>query len=207
MSTRYITWDEATELFERRGLPESIWENLYEGGYALHTGDAVVDGNFPLNSDEPAPWDDVADWDIGYIVDGDLTITGALYDVDDGAAALVVLGDLKMAGLHTTCDPKIIVTGNTTAEVLYGEYSDKYLVFRGDLRAAVQVWRSESEPDEIGGTASGSLTPATLNAARVDNTATPLPALLTPELLTPTGTLDADALHTRLLAGEPLLLP
>ncbi|GAA3033040.1 HtaA domain-containing protein [Actinokineospora globicatena] len=207
MSTRYITWDEATDLFERRGLPKSVWENLYEGGYALHTGDAVVDGNFPLNSGEPAPWDEVEDWDIGYIVDGDLTITGGLYDVDDGAAALVVLGDLRMAGLHTTCDPKIVVTGDTTAEVVYGEYSDKYLVFQGDLRAAVQVWLSESEPDHIAGTASGSLTPATLNAAHVDNTATPLSELLTPELLTPEGDLDADAFQSRLLAGERLLLP
>ncbi|MBM7774489.1 hypothetical protein JOD54_004693 [Actinokineospora baliensis] len=211
MSTRHITWAEATALFEQRGLPRSIWQNLYEGEYALHSGAAVVEGNFSLNSGDDAPWAEVADWDTGYIVDGDLTVTGGLYDVDDGAAALVVLGNLTVAGLHTTCDPKIVVTGDTTAEVIFGEYSDKYLVFQGDLRAAVQVWLSESAPDQIGGTASGALVHPTygrysdLEAAVVDNTGIPITDLLVDEVLTPDGEVDSDALHERLLAGLPLL--
>ncbi|MCP2271015.1 hypothetical protein LV75_003527 [Actinokineospora diospyrosa] len=211
VNTRHITWDEATALFEQRGLPRSIWQNLYEGEYALHTGNAVVEGNLSLNTGEDAPWPEIADWDTGYIIDGDLTLTGSLYDIDDGAAALIVLGNLTVAGLHTTCDPKIIVTGDTTAEVIFAEYSDKYLVFQGDLRAVVQVWLSESAPDHIGGTAAGSLVHPTygrytdLEAAQVDNTGIPITDLLAPETLTPTGEVDSDALHARLLSGLPLL--
>ncbi|MFJ6674798.1 hypothetical protein ACIQMJ_27175 [Actinosynnema sp. NPDC091369] len=209
MSTRTITWDEAVELFRRRGLPETTWENLHEGEYVLHSGNAAVTGNFPLNDDEPHPWD--VSWDIGFIVDGDLTVSGGVYDVDDGAAALVVLGDLRAAGIHTTCDPKIVVTGDTTAGVVFGRYTDKYLEFRGDLRATVQVWQDECAPDQVGGTLSGSIVQpsyadhADLNAAEVRDTAVPPADLLVPEVVAAGGEVDGEALRERLVAGLPVL--
>ncbi|MEV0679070.1 hypothetical protein AB0I60_21380 [Actinosynnema sp. NPDC050436] len=213
MIMRCATWDEATGLFAERGLPESVWENLYEGEYVLHSGNATVTGNFPLNSGEEHPWDaEHAEWDIGYVVDGDLTVTGSLYDVDDGAAALVVLGDLKVVGLHTTCDPKIVVAGNTTAEVVFGRYTDKYLSFGGDLRAVVQRWVDECAPDFVGGTLAGSLflpdylKESDLGAAHVENSGVPAADLLVPEVLDASGAVDGEALHVRLVAGRPVLL-
>lgn len=203
---RHITWGEATELFERRGLPKSTWENLYDdGGYVLHSGNATVSGDFPLNSGEDHPWDEP---DIGYIVDGDLTVSGNVYDVDDGALALVVLGDLRAGGIHLTCDPKIIVTGNTTADVMFSQFSDKYLVFHGDLRTTVLTVDSESGPDLVGGTLAGTLLvrdPTQFGAAHVENAAVPVAELLVPEVLY-NGKLDRDALHERLVAGLPVLL-
>ncbi|MFC5056457.1 hypothetical protein [Saccharothrix xinjiangensis] len=53
--------------------------------------------------------------------------------------------------------------------------TDKYLEFRGDLRAAVQVWSVECAPDRVGGTLSGSLVQpscadhADVNAAEVED--------------------------------------
>jgi hypothetical protein len=209
VTTRTITWDEAVDLFRRRGLPETTWENLDEGEYVLHPGGATVTGNFPLNDDEPHPWD--VTWDIGFIVDGDLTVSGAVHDLDDGAAALVVLGDLRTAGIHTTCDPKIVVTGDTAAGVVFGCYTDKYLVFHGDLRATVQVWQDECAPDHVGGTLSGSLVQpsyadhADLNAAEVEDTAVPVADLLVAEVITAGGGVDGDALRERMVAGLPVL--
>lgn len=209
MSIRTITWAEAVELFRQRGLPETTWENLDEGEYVLHPGNAAVTGNFPLNAGEPHPW--ATAWDIGFIVDGDLTVSGGVYDVDDGAAALVVLGDLRTAGIHTTCDPKIVVAGDTTAAIVFGGYTDKYLEFRGDLRATVQVWQDECAPDHVGGTLSGSLVQpsyadhADLNAAEVEDTAVPAADLLVPEVITADGGVDGDAGRERLVAGLPVL--
>ncbi|MEU5692114.1 hypothetical protein [Actinosynnema sp. NPDC020468] len=213
MSTRNITWDEATELFERRGLPRSTWESLYEGEYVLHTGNAVVDGNFPLFTAEDHPWDEeTPERDIGYVVDGDLTVSGGIYDEDDGSAALVVLGNLTVSGVHLTCDPKIVVTGNTTADVVFGQNTDKYLVFHGDLRAAAQKWTDECYPDLVGGTLAGHLDlppyatdPAEyLGAAKVEP-AEGVPAdVLVPEVLDDEGRVDDEALRDRLLAGLPL---
>ncbi|GAA3839598.1 hypothetical protein GCM10022243_02480 [Saccharothrix violaceirubra] len=207
MNPKTITWSEAVELFERRGLPKSTWENLYEGEYVLYSGDAVVTGDFPLNSGEPQPWD--LDYDIGYIVDGSLTVSGALYDFDDGAAALVVLGDLRATGFHTTCDTKLVVTGNTSADVVYGRYTDKYLVFGGDLRATVQVWWDECAPDQVDGTLAGSLVLPSyasdddLGAAIVENAGSGTD-LLVAEVLGEDG-VDGEALLDRLVAGEPVL--
>ncbi|PPK66540.1 hypothetical protein CLV40_110244 [Actinokineospora auranticolor] len=203
-----MTWDEAVALFEERGLSEEIWQNLYEGEYVLHTGSADIDGGFPLNDGEDHPWEE--ERDIGYIVDGDLTLSGPLYDFDDGAAALVVLGNLKVKALHTTCDSKIIVTGHTTAEVIYAEYSDKYLVFAGDLRATVQLWLSESTPDHIGGTFAGSLVHMgydrdyPIEAGKVELSPVPFSELLVPEVLED-GEVDSEALLDRMTSGEPLL--
>ncbi len=201
-----MTWDEAVALFEQRGLSKEIWQNLYEGEYILYTGNATVDGSFPLNQGEEHPWGE--DWDIGFIVDGDLTVSGGVYDFDDGAAALVVLGDLRAQGFYTTCDPKVIVTGNTSLDVVFGEYTDKYLVFRGDLRAAVQVWNGECAPDEVGGTLAGSLVApsyAELGAATVADSGVPVSELLVPEVFDG-DRIDGEALLDRLVSGEPVLV-
>ena len=207
MNTRHITWGEATKLFERRGVPESTWKSLYDGDYVLHYGNADVSGNFPLNRGEDHPWDEP---DIGYIVDGDLTVSGSVYDIDDDAMALVVLGNLRVSGIHLTCDSKIVVTGNTTADVMFGEYTDKYLVFHGDLRTTMLALDNECAPDLVGGTLAGTMIlpsysdPTEFGATHVEDAAVPITELLVPEVLTG-GRLDSHVLRERLIAGLPVL--
>ncbi|WP_051386205.1 hypothetical protein [Actinokineospora inagensis] len=208
MELSEISWDEAVALFKERGVPESTWENLYEGEYVLCAGDAVVEGNFPLNGGDEHPW---GDYDIGYIVDGDLTVAGCVYDEDDGAAALVVLGDLRAKGISIASDPKIVVKGNTEVDVLFAQYTDKYLDFGGDLRGAVQVWLDECAPDRVGGTLAGALELPSylgvgdLGATSVARADVPVGELVVADALDDEGKVDGEALHNLLIGGEPVL--
>ncbi|MBW8481247.1 hypothetical protein [Actinomadura parmotrematis] len=226
MGTRYLPWDEAVELFERRGLPESAYENLYDEEYILVEGPAVVDGDLPLDEHGRTPWArDTPGAATGYIVDGDLTVTGTLADIDDGSAALVVLGSLTAGDVYLEGDAKILTRGDLTARAFVGYMTEKLVMVHGDLRTRVAVLADEFAPDLVTGTLSGRvLAPDYLDLAGDEAIGglsdpapdAPLADLLVPEVLGGDGGTDGDfagfaelgldggAVRERVMAGLPL---
>ncbi|MEV7012156.1 hypothetical protein [Streptosporangium sp. NPDC051022] len=222
MRSSYLAWDDAVDLFERRGLPKSTYENLYEEEYILVPGSASVAGELPLDEHERTPWQEgTPDGATGYVIDGDLTVDGNITDVDDGAAALIVLGDLRARNIYLAGDAKLIVLGHVTVETFVGDMTEKLVMIHGDLRTTVSIFWNEFCPDLVAGTLHGRvLAPAYLDlpTAPIGGLADPAPDaplsdLLVPELLI-TGTPGADdfpeigvrgsALHEHLLTGLPL---
>ncbi|MCC5581579.1 hypothetical protein IMZ11_38855 [Microtetraspora sp. AC03309] len=222
MRTSYLAWDDAVDLFQRRGLPEGTYKNLYEEEYILVPGHASVTGELPLDEHERTPWrGDTPEMATGYVVDGDLTVDGNITDVDDGAAALIVLGDLRAKNIYLAGDTKLIVLGHVTAETFVGDMTEKLVMIHGDLRTTVAIFWNEFCPDLVAGTLYGrTLAPAYLDLPTapigdlVDPTPdAPLSSLLVPELLI-SGALRPDdfpevgirgsALRRHLLTGLPL---
>ncbi|GLK07202.1 hypothetical protein [Streptosporangium carneum] len=222
MRSGYLAWDDAVRLFEQRRLPRSTYENLYEEEYILVPGPASVTGELPLDEHERTPWrEGTPDGATGYVVDGDLTVDGNITDVDDGAAALIVLGNLRAKNIYLAGDTKLIVLGHVTTETFFGDMTEKLVMIHGDLRTTVSIFWDEFCPDLVTGTLYGRvLAPAYLDLSTapvgglVDPTPdAPLSGLLTPELLT-TGAPHPDdlpeigirgsALRERLLTGLPL---
>ncbi|GII67382.1 hypothetical protein Skr01_74670 [Sphaerisporangium krabiense] len=210
------------DLFERRGLPEGTYENLYEEEYVLVPGPATVSGELALDEHERTPWrKGTPEAATGYVVDGDLVVDGNITNVDDGAAALIVLGDLRARNIYLAGDAKLIVRGHVTAETFVGDMTDKLVMIHGDLRVTVSIFWNEFCPDLVAGTLHGrTLAPAYLDLSTasiggLDDPApeAPLSSLLVPELLVD-GTpgpddlaeigVRGDALRDRLLAGVPL---
>ncbi|MEU0484040.1 hypothetical protein ABZ260_33260 [Streptosporangium sp. NPDC006013] len=222
MRSSYLAWDDAVDLFERRRLPEGTYENLYEEEYILVPGPASVTGELPLDEHERTPWrTDTPDAATGYVVDGDLTVDGNIVNVDDGAAALVVLGDLRARNIYLAGDTKLIVLGHVTAETFVGDMTDKLVMIHGDLRTTVAIFWREFCPDLVAGTLHGrTLAPAYLDlptapiGGLVDPTPdAPLTGLLVPELLIkgavspddfPEIGIRGSALREHLLSGLPL---
>ncbi|MBD0676537.1 hypothetical protein [Streptomyces sp. CBMA156] len=191
IATTLHSWDESVALFERRGLPVSSYENLYEEEYDVHSGALSVDGHFDL---------DTAELDgTGYIVDGDLTVSGAVLNIDDGCPALVVLGDLRAAAVYLEGDAKLIVRGSVHVEAFVGNMTDKLVMLHGDLRAGVTVLSSEFEPDLVEGTLHGPvLVPPYLADAYPGPAGAGMPAaeaVLVPEVLR-AGADDSDGLRS-----------
>ncbi|MGI5329592.1 hypothetical protein [Actinomadura nitritigenes] len=229
MKTRYLSWDEAVELFERRGLPKSTYENLYEEQYILVEGPVVVDGHLPLDDHDRTPWAEATpDAATGYIVDGDLTVEGNLVDFDDGSAALVVLGRLSAHGVYFEGDVKLIALGDVAVRALVGYMTEKLVMIHGDLRTSVAAFLDEFAPDLVTGTLSGRLlAPDYLDLTGDDTVGglsdpspgTPLADLLVPEVLAADGSasddfpgfaavgLDGQAVRDRMADGLPLSLP
>ncbi|MFE7486610.1 hypothetical protein [Kitasatospora sp. NPDC057541] len=147
ITTTLHSWDESVALFEQRGLPEDSYENLYEEEYDVHAGDLAVEGNFDLDAAEPDG--------TGYIVDGGLTVGGAIINTDDGCPALIVLGDLTAAAVYLEGDAKLLVRGDVRVGAFVGHMTDKLVMINGDLHAQVTVLSSEFSPDLIGGTLRG----------------------------------------------------
>lgn len=192
MRTRYVTWEESVELFRARGVPQSTFENLYEETYILVSGAAAVTGELPLDDHDRTPWSDgeTPDNATGYIIDGDLTVEGNLVSIDDGSAALVVLGNLRAEDVYLEGDAKLIVMGDVTSHAFVGDMTDKLVMIHGDLRARVALFWDEFCPDLVTGTIHGRvLAPEYLDletdiGGLVDPTPEiPLDALLVPELL------------------------
>lgn len=222
MRSSYLAWDDAVDLFERRGLPEGTYENLYEEEYILVPGPAAVTGELPLDEHERTPWrEHTPEAATGYVVDGDLVVDGNITDVDDGAAALIVLGNLRARNVYLAGDAKLVVHGHVTAETFVGDMTEKLVMIHGDLRATVSIFWNEFCPDLVAGTLHGrTLTPAylDLSTAPIGGLADPAPEaplsrLLVPELLVtgapgpddlPEIGVRGDALRDRLLAGLPL---
>ncbi|MEV8638727.1 hypothetical protein AB0395_44425 [Streptosporangium sp. NPDC051023] len=223
MRSGYLAWGDAVDLFERRGLPRGTYENLYEEEYILVPGPASVTGELPLDEHERTPWrEETPDMATGYIVDGDLTVDGTITDVDDGAAALIVLGDLRAKNIYLAGDAKLVVLGHVTVETFVGDMTDKLVMIHGDLRTTAAIFWNEFCPDLVAGTLHGRiLAPAYLDlpTAPIGGLVDPAPdapldSLLVPELLI-TGSLRPDdlpeigirgsALREHLLNGLPLI--
>ncbi|ROO85511.1 hypothetical protein EDD29_3056 [Actinocorallia herbida] len=222
MSTRYVSWDEAVALFERRGLPESSYENLYDEEYILVEGPVVVRGDLPLDDHEATPWaEDTPDAATGYIVDGDLTVEGSLVDIDDGSAALVVLGGLTARDAYFEGDAKLITLGDAVFRAFVGHMTDKLVMVHGDLRTSVAVFLAEFFPDLVAGTLSGRLLTDGSEDDAVGGYADPSPDapltdLLVPEVLAAPDAapgdfaffakvgLDGGAVRDRVMKGLPL---
>ncbi|WP_432979460.1 hypothetical protein [Dactylosporangium sp. CA-233914] len=198
MHSRYVDWDEAVAVFRERGLPESFYENLYNEGYALISGDTTVAGDFRLTGEVPHDA-------TGYIIDGDLTVEGNVYDEDDGAAALVVLGNLRARDVFLWCDPKLLVLGDTEVGVFAGEMTDKLVMLGGDLRTRAVLLDAEFEPDLVEGTISGRLVaPSYCELETEDpNPSLPLRDLLVNEVLKG-DEVDFEALRERVRDGLPV---
>lgn len=224
MRSSYLSWDDAVDLFERRGLPKETYQNLYEEEYILVPGPAAVTGELPLDEHGRTPWrEDTPEAATGYIIDGDLVVDGNVTDVDDGSAALIVLGDLRTRNIYLAGDAKLIVQGHVTSETFVGDWTDKLVMIHGDLRTTVSIFWNEFCPDLVAGTLHGRiLAPAYLDLSDVPVGAladpsppAPLGELLVPELLI-TGApgpddlteigVRGDALRDRLLSGLPLTI-
>ncbi|MEU8196192.1 polymer-forming cytoskeletal protein [Microbispora amethystogenes] len=222
MRSSYLAWGDAVDLFERRGLPKGTYENLYEEEYILVPGPAAVTGELPLDEHKRTPWrEGTPEAATGYVVDGDLVVDGNITDVDDGAAALIVLGNLRARNVYLAGDAKLVVHGHVTAETFVGDMTEKLVMIHGDLRATVSIFWNEFCPDLVAGTLHGrTLAPAylDLSTAPIGGLADPAPeaplrSLLVPELLVtgapgpddlPEIGVRGDALRDRLLAGLPL---
>lgn len=223
MRSSYLSWAAAVELFERRGLPRETYRNLYEEEYMLYPGSASITGELSLNGDPRSPWrDGTPEMATGYIVDGDLTVDGNIVNDDDGAAALVVLGNLRAANISLEGDAKLLVQGDVEVEAFMGNWTDKLVMIHGDLRAAVTICWNGFCPDLIAGALRGrALAPryldfADLDIGRLEDPAadTPLADLLVPEVLvgddpqpddfTEIG-IRSGPLRARLRGGLPLI--
>ncbi|MFE2722229.1 hypothetical protein [Kitasatospora sp. NPDC059327] len=184
IATTPHSWAECTALFERRGLPVSSYENLYEEDYDVHTGALSMPGDLDL--------DELDLYGTGCVVDGDLHVAGAVINVDDGCPALVVLGDLRAAAVYLEGDAKLIVGGSVRVGAFVGNMTDKLVMIHGDLRADVTVLSAGFEPDLIGGTLHGPVVaPAYLDLARDTDPAD----VLVPEVLRTEADTDSDDLR------------
>ncbi|MFC9331971.1 hypothetical protein [Kitasatospora sp. NPDC057015] len=181
------SWDEAVALFERRSLPVSTYENLYEEEYDVHAGDLSVVGHLDLDATEPEG--------TGYIVDGDLDVTGAILNLDDGCPALVVLGDLRAAAVYLEGDAKLIVRGDVHVEGFIGNMTDKLVMIHGDLHAHVTVLSSEFAPDLIGGALHGPVLAPSYLLPTPDEPLLAPETVLVPEVLRTAADDDHDDLR------------
>ncbi|MER7702623.1 hypothetical protein ABTX81_06980 [Kitasatospora sp. NPDC097605] len=187
ITTTLHSWDESVALFERRALPEDSYENLYEEEYDVHAGDLAIEGHFDL---------DAADLEgTGYIVDGDLTVGGAILNIDDGCPALIVLGDLRAAAVYLEGDAKLLVRGDVRVGAFVGNMTEKLVMINGDLRAQVTILSSEFGPDLIGGTLHGPVLAPPYLAPDPDAAPVAPESVLVPEVLRTEGEDDSDELR------------
>ncbi|MFJ1751732.1 hypothetical protein [Kitasatospora sp. NPDC088134] len=203
------SWDESVALFERRGLPESSYENLYDETYDVHPGSLAVDGELDLDALDL--------YGTGLVVDGDLTVSGPVLNLDDGCPALVVLGDLTAGSVHLGGDAKLLVRGSVRTGAFVGHMTDKLVMIGGDLAAGVTVLSNGFFPDLVGGALTGPVLAPAYALAELENEVTEGTAaeVLVPELLRADGEQDerffdapgvhGDRLFAHLEAGRPVL--
>ncbi|MER7769254.1 hypothetical protein [Kitasatospora sp. NPDC096140] len=175
LTTTPHSWDQAVALFERRGLPRSSYENLYEEQYDVHAGALAIEGHLDLDAAEPDG--------TGYIVDGDLDVTGAVLNTDDGCPALIVLGDLRAAAVYLEGDAKLLVRGDVHVEAFVGNMTDKLVMLHGDLHARVTVLSAEFAPDLVAGTLHGPVLAPAYLADSAAEPPRPAETVLVPEVL------------------------
>lgn len=203
------SWEESVALFERRGLPESSYENLYDESYDVHPGALAVPGPLDL---------DALDLDgTGLVVDGDLAVAGPVLNLDDGCPALVVLGDLTADAVYLGGDAKLLVRGSVRVGAFVGHLTDKLVMIEGDLAAGVTVLSNGLFPDLVGGALTGPVLAPAYALAELGHEVSAPPAadVLHPELLRGEGEPDerffdapgvhGDRLFARLEAGLPLV--
>ncbi|MEU3496494.1 hypothetical protein ABZ747_23770 [Kitasatospora cineracea] len=204
------SWDACVALFDSRALPVSSYENLYDESYDVHSGALTVPGPLDL---------DALDLDgTGLVVDGDLTVTGAVLNADDGCPALVVLGDLMADAVHLEGDAKLLVRGSVRVGAFVGHMTDKLVMIGGDLAAGVTVLSAGFYPDLVGGALTGPVLAAPYALAELDHevSAPPAAEVLAPALLLADGEQEEDScfdapgvhgdrLYDHLAAGRPVL--
>ncbi|MFF2814027.1 hypothetical protein ACFVT9_00690 [Kitasatospora cineracea] len=204
------SWDACVALFDSRALPVSSYENLYDESYDVHSGALTVPGPLDL---------DTLDLDgTGLVVDGDLTVQGAVLNADDGCPALVVLGDLTADAVHLEGDAKLLVRGNVRVGAFVGHMTDKLVMIGGDLAAGVTVLSAGFFPDLVGGALTGPVLAPPYALAELDHpvTAPPAAEVLVPEVLLADGEQEPDScfdapgvhgdrLYDHLAAGRPVL--
>ncbi|MFB7944374.1 hypothetical protein ACFC6L_05590 [Kitasatospora phosalacinea] len=201
------SWDACVALFDARALPASSYENLYEETYDVHSGALSVPG--PLDLDL---------YGTGLVVDGDLTVEGAVLNADDGCPALVVLGDLTAGAVHLEGDAKLLVRGHVRVGAFVGHLTDKLVMIGGDLAAGVTVLSAGFFPDLVGGALTGPVLAPPYALAELDRpvTAPPAAEVLVPEVLLADGEQEQDScfdapgvhgdrLYDRLAAGRSVL--
>lgn len=82
--------------------------HMFDGSWYVHKGDLTIDGNFIST--------------LNLVVDGDLTVRGALSDASD-EASLVVTGDLRAE--HVVTAQLLVVMGSLQATgLVHGDYND-----------------------------------------------------------------------------------
>ncbi|MFJ5921439.1 hypothetical protein ACIQF6_02405 [Kitasatospora sp. NPDC092948] len=203
------SWNDCVALFESRGLPLSSYQNLYNEGYDVHAGSLSVTGPLDLDATDP--------YGTGFVVDGDLEVTGTILNVDDGCPALVVLGDLTAGAIHLEGDAKLLVRGTVRVGAFVGHMTDKLVMIGGDLHAGVTVLSDGFFPDLVAGAMTGPVIAEPYAVAELGHdVATPAAAeVLVPEVLRGTDEDDEDGfdapgvhggrLFARLEAGLPVL--
>ncbi|MFJ8041153.1 hypothetical protein ACIRBX_11675 [Kitasatospora sp. NPDC096147] len=203
------SWEECVALFESRALPESSYENLYEESYDVHTGSLTLPGALDLDETDP--------YGTGFVVDGDLTVAGAVLNLDDGCPALIVLGDLAADAVYLEGDAKLLVRGAVRVGAFVGHYTDKLVMIGGDLVAGATVLSNGFFPDLVGGALTGPVLAPAYALAELDHEVAPSTAagVLVPEVLLADGEeddrgFDAPGVHggrllDRLVAGEAVV--
>lgn len=164
MSTIYQTWDEVRALLEKHDLPAEVIESLHEEEYILHPGSAQLASSLRVDDHDyrhQNPWikaggrpqyEGIDGAVTGYVIDGDLTIDGTFLNGEDGAPAIIVLGDLRARAILITGDTKLVVKGKIVTEFFLGGFTDSFVAVQGDLDARVTIFWDEFSPAIIGGT-------------------------------------------------------
>ncbi len=232
VATAYQTWAEVSARLVERGLCEELIDSIYQEEYILHPGPARV-ASLRLDDHEHRhknPWikaggrpeyEGVDGAVTGYVVDGDLTIEGALVNADTGSPALVVLGDLRAKAIMITGDTKLLVQGDVLVDFFMGGFPESVVMVEGELRARVAIFWDEFAPT-LGALSAHVFAPPYYDPAKATNVARytptkPAPALATlfvPEVQVPVDAtqrtfasfgVDAVKLYERVVAGEPVL--
>ncbi|KIQ64945.1 hypothetical protein TR51_12750 [Kitasatospora griseola] len=203
------SWHDCVALFESRGLPSSSYRNLYQEGYDVHAGRLAVSGPLDLDATEP--------YGTGFVVDGDLEVTGTILNLDDGCPALIVLGDLTAGAVYLEGDAKLLVRGTVRVGAFVGNMTDKLVMIGGDLRAGVTVLSGGFFPDLVAGALTGPVLAQPYAVAELGHDVATPPAaeVLLPELLRADGEEDGhyfdvpgvhgSRLFAHLEAGRPVL--
>ncbi len=180
-NTIFQTWGEIQALLEKHELPAIAIESLHPEEYILHPGSATVPslrvddhehrhGNPWIKAGGRPQYEGIDGAVTGYVIDGDLTIDGNFVNGEDGAPAIIVLGDLRARAILISGDTKLVVKGKVVTDFFLGGFTDSYVVVQGDLDARVSIFWDEFSPAIVGGTLRTHLfSPAYYNAATDDN--------------------------------------
>ncbi|QKG23268.1 hypothetical protein [Actinomadura verrucosospora] len=139
-------------------------------------------------------------------------------DIDDGSAALIVLGRLSAHDVYFEGDVKPITLGDVAVRAFVGFMTEKLVMIHGDLRTSVAAFIDEFAPDLVTGILVGRLLApghldlagdGTVGGLSDPSAGTPLSELLVPEVLAAGGStvgLDGQAVRDRVTGGLPLSL-
>lgn len=193
-NTIYQTWAEIEALLEKHDLPPIAIESLHHEEYILHLGSASLSSSLRVDDHDyrrQNPWikaggrpqyEGIDGAITGYVIDGDLTIDGNFVNGEDGAPAIIVLGDLRAKAILITGDTKLVVKGKIVTDFFLGGFTDSYVVVQGDFDARASIFWDEFSPAIVGGTLRTHLiSPSYYDAAQDENIKQYLPTTPTAE--------------------------